>query len=120
MSNPIDGIATDFEANLACRFRSAAAADEDIVFSLAVESDAGCKTLTVFAVRDGELRFDPALRPDATFFFDSVDTALAILEGRQEPMAAFMAGRFRSDGNLPLAFLLLGLFRADYGVEAPP
>ena len=63
--------------------------------------------------------FEPDAPVDVRFVFNRAETARAILLDDADPMAAFMAGRFRSDGHLPLAFVLLGLFRADYGV-APP
>ena len=110
----------DFKAWLAARFRPQASAEVDVVFALATEDATGCKRLAVFAVESGELRFDPEETPDATFFFDSVCTASALLSGTADPIAAFMAGCFRADGNLPLTFALLGLFRSDYGVDAPP
>ena len=106
----------DFEAWLAARFRPQAAAGVDVVFALATEE----ATLATFAADAGKLRFDPAEPVDATFFFDSVETARAVLSGDADPIAAFMAGRFRADGNLPLAFVLLGLFREDYDGGAPP
>ena len=113
----------DFKTWLAARFRPQAAAGVDVVFALAAEEateDAAASTLATFAVDAGKLRFNPAEPADATFFFDSVETARAVLSGDADPIAAFMEGRFRADGNLPLAFVLLGLFREDYDVEAPP
>lgn len=110
----------DFKAWLAARFRPEAASDVDVVFALATEDEAGREPLATLAVAAGRLRFDSAEPVDATFFFDGVETARAVLSGEADPIAAFMAGRFRADGNLPLAFVLLGLFREDYGVDAPP
>ena len=109
----------DFKTWLAARFRPQAAAGVDVVFALATE-DAAAGPLATFAVDAEKLRFDPAEPVDATFFFDSAETARAVLSGDADPIVAFMAGRFRADGNLPLAFVLLGLFREDYDVEAPP
>ena len=51
---------------------------------------------------------------DATFTFDSADTAFGVLLGDANPLDAFLAGRFRTDGHLPLVFVVLGLFRAEY------
>ena len=110
----------DFKATLAARFRSAVATDVDVVFALATEGEGDVEELAKFAVRDGELMWDVDARPDATFFFASAETARAIVEGSLDPVAAFMAGRFRADGNLPLAFTLLALFRSDYAGAAPP
>ena len=106
----------DVQAWLAGRFQHAAAKNVDALIAI----DVGDRRLTTFSVNGDGLRFDPGLRPDATFIFDGADTALAVLAGEEDPIAAFMAGRFRADGNLPLAFVLLGLFRPDYGVDAPP
>lgn len=110
----------DFEAWLAARFRPQAATGVDVVFTLATEGATEEATLATFAADAGKLRFDPAEPVDATFFFDSAETARAVLSGNADPIAAFMAGRFRADGNLPLAFVLLGLFREDYDGGAPP
>ena len=88
----------------------------DVVVALA--TDAG-KRLTTFSVRQGALCFDHDAALDATLFFDGTETALGIFAGSTDPMAAFMAGAFRADGNLPLVFGLLGLFRGDFG-NAPP
>lgn len=110
----------DFKTILESRFRAVAAADLDIVFCLATDGEAGRRELARFAVRGGELIWRPGARPDATFFFDSEATARAIIDGSQQPMAAFRAGRFRADGNLPLVFPMLALFRLDYAAVAPP
>ena len=56
---------------------------------------------------------------DATFTFDSADTARGILLGDANPLDAFLAGRFRADGHLPLVFPVLGLFRVEYGGGPP-
>ena len=81
---------------------------------------AGRDRLTTLAVRQGTLRFVSPSEADATFTFDSAEAALAILTGREDPIEAFMASRFRSDGNLPLAFVLLGLFRPGADATPPP
>lgn len=57
---------------------------------------------------------------DVTFTFDTADTALNVLLGDANPLDAFLAGRFRTDGHLPLVFVVLGLFRADYRGGPPP
>lgn len=107
----------DFEAALAARFQADAARDVDVALALAVESSA--QRLATFAVRHGALRFQPECPLDATFYFADAQTALAVLDGLEDPFAAFAAGRFRADGNLPLAFVLLGLFRSGVGVDVP-
>ncbi|MCY3814450.1 MAG: SCP2 sterol-binding domain-containing protein [Gammaproteobacteria bacterium] len=105
----------DLSIELARRFKTEAAAHADTVFRLA--TDRG--TLLVFSVRAGEIEFEPDASPDVTFTFDRAETARAIILGDADPMDAFMAGRFRSDGHLPLAFVLLGLFRQDFGGPPP-
>lgn len=80
----------------------------------------GGTRLTAFAVTDGDVTFDSTLEADVTFSFDSAETALAILTGTADPVAAFLSGRFRSDGHLPLAFVLLGLFRPGADTTPPP
>lgn len=100
-----------FEKELARRFQAAAAESVDLALAFAIDGDVP-RRLTAFEVRDGALTFQDgdggAL--DATFFFDQPQTALDILDGRENPFDAFADSRFRSDGNLPLAFVLLGLF----------
>ena len=108
---------TPFEAALAERFRPPAAGSLDAVLALAVDDGPVLATLTVVG---GQLRFAPPSPTDATFFFDSEATARALLCEGADPMAAFMAGRFRADSHLPLAFTLLGLFRPDYAPVPPP
>ena len=105
----------DLSTELARRLKPEAAARVDAVFRLNARHD----TLVVFSVRAGEIRFESDARPDVTFTFDRPETAHAVVLGDADPIAAFMAGRFRSDGHLPLAFVLLGLFRQDFG-GAPP
>ena len=107
---------TPFEAVLVRRFRPPADPNQDAVLALGIDRGLLLTTLTV---ADGELRFVPTATPDVTFLFDSEETALGLLGGGADPIAAFMAGRFRADGNLPLVFLLLSLFRADYVAQAP-
>ena len=107
---------TPFETVLARRFRPPADPNQDAVLALGID---GGRLLTTLTVAGGELRFAPTTTPDVTFLFDSEETALGLLGGGADPIAAFMAGRFRADGNLPLVFLLLSLFRADYVAQAP-
>ena len=105
----------DLSIELAGRFKTDAAAHVDTVFRLATERG----TMLVFSVRAGKIEFERDASPDVTFTFDRPQTARAILLGDADPIAAFMAGRFRSDGHLPLAFVLLGLFRQDFGGPPP-
>ena len=78
----------------------------DAVFRLQVEREA-----LTFRVRDGTLDFGVEACPDATFMFDHVETARALLSGEADAVEAFMHGRFRSDGYLLWAFVLLAMFR---------
>ena len=106
----------DLESHLACRARSPI--NDGIHVGVAIV--AGDTRLTAFAIADGGVTFDSTLDPDVTFVFDSAETALAILSGTENPIAAFMDGRFRADGHLPLAFVLLGLFRPGADITVPP
>lgn len=58
------------------------------------------------------LHISPSLphRPDVTLYFDNLDTAIALFQGALHPVDAFMAHRFRSDGNLVMVFTFLSLF----------
>ena len=105
----------DLESHLVCRTESI-----DAGFHVTMAIAAGGTRLTAFALADDGVTFDPNLDADVTFVFDSAETALAILSGREDPIAAFLDGRFRSDGHLPLAFVLLGLFRPGADTTPPP
>ena len=78
--------------------------------------------LATVVIEGDAVRIEPAplAAADATFTFDSAGTALGVLCGDADPIAAFSAGRFRADGHLPLVFVVLGLFRAEYGGGPPP
>lgn len=64
-------------------------------------------------IREGMLSVHPGAHeaPCVTMLFPDLETALGILEGRIDPMQAFLDGQIRSDGNLILALQLGGLFR---------
>ncbi len=101
--------------------KAAPVADVEATLVLRV---AGCRphTLTV-ALERGAVTITSGLSggcPDATFLFDSETAALGVLGGEADPIEMFMQGRFRADGNLPLAFVLLGLFRPEYRGGPPP
>ena len=108
----------DFEEALEARFQAEAGRDVDVALALAVDGDPS-ERLAAFSVQSGVLQFQPDCRLDATFYFADVRTALAVLDGEEDPFDAFAEGRFRADGNLPLAFVLLGLFRPGAGVDVP-
>jgi putative sterol carrier protein len=96
------------KAHLQANFHPPAAIGIDAVFELAIADES-----LVFLVRGGELNFDllEGTRPDATFRFDDVDTAWALLSGQANAFEAFMQGRFRADGYLTWAFALIAMFQ---------
>jgi len=49
--------------------------------------------------------------PCVTMLFPDLETALRIIEGRIDPMQAFLDSQIRSDGNLIMALQLGALFR---------
>ena len=106
----------DLESYLACRAPSAVPGGFHATMAIAT----GNTRLTALAVDDRGVIFDSSLEADVTFVFDSAETALAVLTGKEDPIAAFLDGRFRSDGHLPLAFVLLGLFRPGAETAPPP
>ena len=63
-------------------------------------------------IRDERLKLSVPLKKqaDVTLYFDSVDTAIDIFQGTAHPIDAFMAHKFRSDGNLVMVFTLLAMF----------
>ena len=97
----------DMEKELQDRFRVGAADGHDVVMAIAARDRA---PLT-FAVSNNGIVFDDALTADVTFTFDSADTAMGIIRGTIDPIGAFMEGRFRSDGHLILAFVMMAVFR---------
>ena len=103
----------NLEEELAERFRPGASVDASIAIV------AGALRVT-FTAPEGTLRFETWREPDVTFTFDCTETALAVLTGTENPFDAFLDGRFRSDGHLPLAFALLGLFNPGFDPAPPP
>lgn len=91
-------------------FSPRAAAEADHVYQFTV---AGAPAFHL-EVRGGVLEVGGGAHPDpsVTFLFEDVDTAIGIVAGDVDPMAAFMAGRIRTDGNLILALQLRLLFSA--------
>ena len=113
-----DGLVVmDIRARMELQFKPDAAGEVDAVIALALPDG---EWIATFGVRDGRLTFEPDREPDVTFTFDREETAQAIVLGGADPIDAFMAGRFRSDGHLPLAFVLLGMFRQDFAAAPPP
>lgn len=90
-------------------FHPAAASKLDAVFRIVVDDE----SLT-FRVSHGNLDFDLSTEtaPDATFMFEDIDTAWALLSGHGDAFEAFMDGHFRSDGYLMWAFALMAMFQS--------
>ncbi|HEY5644614.1 MAG TPA: SCP2 sterol-binding domain-containing protein [Pseudomonadales bacterium] len=74
-----------------------------------------------FQISGGAIRFHDAdsQPPDATFFFEDVDIAWALLSGQANAFDAFMEGRFRADGYLMWAFTLMAMFGSQSLPETP-
>jgi putative sterol carrier protein len=104
------------QAHLQETFHPAAAAGLDAVFRLCIGEEA-----LTFAVHQDGLRFDEdsSLEPDATFYFEDVDTAWALLSGKADAFSEFMEGRFRADGYLMWAFTLMAMFQSRSLPETP-
>jgi hypothetical protein len=90
-------------------FQPAVTARLDAVFRISVADES-----LSFRVSHGHLEFDlpSGTAPDATFMFADADTAWALLSGGADAFEAFMDGRFRSDGYLVWAFVLMAMFRS--------
>ena len=75
--------------------------DDSDPFHLIVEGDTFC--------------FHPGEPDEATLtiYADNHETCWNLMSGATDSMAAFMAGRYRADGNIVLSQLLLYLFRND-------
>lgn len=112
---PLSITSLDLRDALQAAFSPEAAAECDVCIALATPED----TLVTFAIVDGTIDFDTTLPADVTFEFPSVRQALELAFGQADPIAAFMAGEFRSDGHLLLVFLFLSLFRPGPRIEAP-
>lgn len=104
------------QAHLEATFYAPASAGLDATFRLAI----GDEELT-FQVADGALNFTTSHEspPDATFFFESVDIAWALLSGQADAFSAFMEGRFRADGYLMWAFALMAMFQSGSLPQTP-
>lgn len=107
-------------AELERRAHAPAAAGLDLTIELRI----GSEPPIGIALTDGDIRFaEPARESDATFCFDGPETAAAVLYEEGDFitafMEAFMAGKVRSDGNLPFTFTLLSLFRPGLHLPTP-
>ena len=112
--DPVQVDLSSVRARLEPAFRPEAARDADHVYQFAVAGEPAFH----LEVRSGALVVGEGAHgePSVTFLFEDLDTALGIVTDEIDPMAAFMAGRIRTDGNLVLALQLRVLF----AVEAPP
>ena len=104
------------QTHLENSFFAPASAGMEAVIQLAI----GDESLR-FEVTEGTIRFDVAAdqQPDATFYFEDVDTAWALLSGQADAFSEFMDGRFRADGYLMWAFTLMAMFRSASLPETP-
>ncbi len=105
----------ELRKTLAQRFDGSGLAGHDVRIALAV----GGWPPLVCSISEAGPAFDDTVVPEATFFFDSAQTALALLCGDGDVMEAFMEERFRSDGSLTLVFPLLSVFRG-IPLDVPP
>ncbi|MCZ6853786.1 MAG: hypothetical protein O7G86_07685 [Gammaproteobacteria bacterium] len=98
----------ELQARLLRNFSPRVTAGLDAAFCLAI----GTERLT-FRIVEETLEFSDleAGSCDATFHFEDVDGADALLSGRQDVLSAFMGGQFSSDGYLIWAFVLMAMFR---------
>lgn len=99
------------------RFAAPAARGIEAVYQLRFD-DAPPYQLQVsdnaMTVTEGE-----ATAPTVTVFFDSFANHAAIIEGRLDPMQAFLAGQFRADGHIVLVMRMLQLFVPQYAMTRP-
>ncbi|MGD8829655.1 MAG: SCP2 sterol-binding domain-containing protein [Pseudomonadales bacterium] len=104
------------QSHLSKTFFPPASQGMDAVIRLAIADE-----YLQFEIADGAIRFHDAetRRPDATFYFEDVDIAWALLSGQEDAFKAFMEGRFRADGYLMWAFTLMAMFRSSSLPEHP-
>lgn len=104
------------QSHLEKTFFPPASAGMDAVIRLAIADER-----LQFEISDGAISFHDAdsRPPDATFFFEDVDTAWALLSGQASAFDAFMEGRFRADGYLMWAFTLMAMFESESLPETP-
>ncbi len=104
------------QSHLENTFFPPASVGMDAVIRLAIADE-----LLQFEVAEGTIEFHEAgnREPDATFFFEDVDIAWALLSGQADAFGAFMEGRFRSDGYLMWAFTLMSMFQSESLPDTP-
>ena len=97
-----------YQAELSPRFNPAILQRSETVFQMTFEQGEDFHltvTTTGFSFVPGR-----AGSPTLTLYLDRPETLRDLLHGRQDSMEAFMAGRYRADGNIVLSQLLLYLF----------
>lgn len=107
----IDLIVTTWQTALNDRFRSGFLPIEDTIFQFQFEAQAEAPLFLTanqqaFALFPGTHQV-----PTLTLFVSDHATALRLLTGEEDGMAAFMAGSYRADGNIILSQLLLYVFQ---------
>jgi putative sterol carrier protein len=104
------------QSHLESTFFPPASQGMDAVVRLAIADEQ-----LLLEISNGRLRFHEAgtREPDATFYFEDVDTAWALLSGQADAFEAFMQGRFRADGYLMWAFMLMATFQSRSLPETP-
>ena len=104
------------QSHLESTFHAPASAGMDAIIRLAIADE-----VLQFEVAEGRIGFhEPeSRRPDATFIFEDVDIAWALLSGQADAFQAFMEGRFRADGYLMWAFTLMAMFQSESLPETP-
>jgi len=104
------------QSHLESTFYPPASQGMDAVIRLAIADEE-----LLIEISEEQIRFHDidSIRPDATFFFEDVDTAWALLSGQADAFNAFMEGRFRADGYLMWAFTLMAMFQSQSLPETP-
>ena len=102
-------------------FTAAAARGLEAVYHIRCD-DAPAYTVRIadatLSCAEGEA-YAEAAQPLVTLYFDSFANHRAILEGRMDPMQAFLEGRFRADGHIVLAMRMLQVFVPQYASTRP-
>ncbi|MCZ6616633.1 MAG: hypothetical protein O7E57_00765 [Gammaproteobacteria bacterium] len=101
-------VLAELQAHLEKNFSPHATEGLDATFCLAM-----AKERLTFRIREQALEFTTleSRSCDATFHFEGVEDAAALLSGQQDVLKSFMSGQFRADGYLMWAFLLIAIFR---------
>ena len=108
MSN-LSSVLTELKKQLAPRFNPAFL--PPAIFQFHFDEGESC----YLVVEQGRFQILPndCQHPSMTLFVDNHATLAGLLTGSIDGMDAFMAGRYRSDGNIVLSQLLLHVFQAE-------